>query len=173
MGGCRGQSESILNIGCIQSIGHAYSARTFLGVLTAGSSDDEDDPYALPQEEEGGRADPTVVPDIDYVRHHSQASASDIVGPHHQTRAVARAIAVNHARVNIKVARVSDAFLAQQNRDLDANTVQEAMRLHDWPRRKEAMDDLLGSFYKLEVWDYAKLPPKADMVKCKCLCEEV
>ena len=29
-------------------------------------SDDEDDPYALPPEEEGGRADPTIVPDVDY-----------------------------------------------------------------------------------------------------------
>ena len=46
-------------------------------------SDDEDDPYALPPEEEGGRADPTVVPDVDYVRHHSQANSLSIVGPHH------------------------------------------------------------------------------------------
>ena len=29
------------------------------------------------------------------------------------------------------------------------------------------MDDELDSFYKLEVWECAKLPPKADLIKCK------
>ena len=103
------------------------------------------------------------------MRHHSQASVSNIVGPHQQTRAAARVIAVNHVHVtlnNIKVAPVSDAFLAQQNRDLDPSTVQEEIRRHDWPRWKEAMDDELESFYKLEVWVYAKLPPKANLIKC-------
>ena len=97
-------------------------------------SDDEDDPYALPSEEEGGRVDPTVVSEEDYVRHHSQASSLDIVGPQRQTRASARAIAVINVRVNlatIKAAPVSDALLAQQNHDLDPSTVQEAMRRHD------------------------------------------
>ena len=37
---------------------------------------------------------------------------------------------------NIKVAPVSDAFLAQQNHDLDPNTVQEARRRHEWPKWK-------------------------------------
>ena len=61
-------------------------------------SDDEDDPYALPPEEEVGREDLTVVSDIDYVRHHSQASDTQVVGPHRQTRAAARATAVNFVR---------------------------------------------------------------------------
>ena len=29
------------------------------------------------------------------------------------------------------------------------------------------MDDELASFYKLEVWEYAKLSPKANLIKCK------
>ena len=101
---------------------------------------------------------------------HSQASSLDVVGPHCQTRASARAIAVNHIRINlatIKAAPVSDALLAQHNRDLDPSTVQEAMRRHDWPEWKAAMDDELASFYKLEVCEYAKLPPKANLIKCK------
>ena len=62
---------------------------------------------------------------------------------------------------------IKDALLAQHNRDLDPSTVQEAMRRHDWPELKAAMDDELASFYKLEVWEYTKLPPKANLIKCK------
>ena len=47
--------------------------------------EDEDDPYALPLEEEE-REDLTQVPDIDVVRRHLQAGDSDIVGPAGQTR---------------------------------------------------------------------------------------
>ena len=73
---------------------------------------------------------------------------------------------MNFVRVtlnNIKVAPVSDAFLDQQNHDLYPSTVQEAMSRHDWPRWKAAMDDELESFHKLEVWEYAKLPSKANL----------
>ena len=41
------------------------------------------------------------------------------------------------------------------------------MRRHDWPKWKAAMDDELAYFYKLEVWEYAKLSPKANRIKCK------
>ena len=111
-----------------------------------------------------------MVSDIDFIRRHSQAGDADVVGPNRQTRAAARAIAVNFVRVtlnNIKVAPVSDAFLAQPNHDLDPNTVQEAMRRHDWPKWKEAMDAELELFYRLEVWEYAKLPLNANLIKCK------
>ena len=66
-----------------------------------------------PPEVEGGREDLTVVSDIDFIRRHSQAGDADVVGPNRQTRAAARAIAVNFVRVtlnNIKVAPVSDVF---------------------------------------------------------------
>ena len=47
-------------------------------------SDDEDDPYALPPEEEESE-DLTQVSDIDVVRRHSQAGDGDIVGLSRQT----------------------------------------------------------------------------------------
>ena len=47
-------------------------------------SDDEDDPYALPPDEEE-KEDLTEFSDIDFVRRHSQASDNHIVGPHRQT----------------------------------------------------------------------------------------
>ena len=53
-------------------------------------SEDEDDPYALPPEEEE-REDLTQFSDIDIVRRHSQAGDGDIVGPSRQTRLQARA----------------------------------------------------------------------------------
>ena len=43
-------------------------------------SEDEDDPYALPPEEEE-REDLAQISDIDVVRQHSQAGDDDIVGP--------------------------------------------------------------------------------------------
>ena len=46
------------------------------------------------------------------------------------------------------------------------------MRRHDWPKWKEAMDAELESFYRPEVWKYAKLPLKADEVQVD-LCVEV
>ena len=134
-------------------------------------SDDEDDPYASPPEEkEGEREDLTTISDLDFLCRHSQAGDTDVVGLHRQTCAAARTIAVNFARVtltNIKVTSVSDAVLAQHNHDLDPNTVAEAMRRHDWPKWKEAMDAELASFYTLEVWEYAKLPLNANLIKCK------
>ena len=62
---------------------------------------------------------------------------------------------------------MSDAFLAQQNQDLDPTTVAQAMRRTDWPKWKDAMDAELESFYKLKVWEFAKLPPEANLIKCK------
>ena len=64
-------------------------------------SHDEDDPYALPPEVEEGRDDLPVVLAIDFVRRHSQIGDADVVGPNRQTRAAARAIAVNFARVTL------------------------------------------------------------------------
>ena len=60
-------------------------------------SDDEDDPYALPTEEEETE-DMTQVSDIDVVWRHSQAGDGDIVGSSSQTRLQARVAAVNFAR---------------------------------------------------------------------------
>ena len=65
---------------------------------------------------------------------------------------------MNHVRVtlnNIKVAPVSDALLAQQNHDLDPSIVEEAMRRHDWLKRKAAMDDELESF---RSWRFGSMP---------------
>ena len=56
--------------------------------------DDEDDPYALPPEEEE-RKDLMQVSDIDSVWRHSQAGDGDIVGPSKQTRLQARVAAGN------------------------------------------------------------------------------
>ena len=44
----------------------------------------------------------------------------------------------------MKVQPVHDAFLAQQNQDLDPNTVEEATPRADWPQWKEAMDFGVG-----------------------------
>ena len=110
------------------------------------------------------------VPDINVVRRHSQAGDGNIVGPVRQTRLQARVAAVNFARTtlnNIKVHPVSDAILAQQNQDLGPSTVAQAMRWSDWSKWKDAMDAELESFYSLNVWEYAKLPPKAYLIKCK------
>ena len=63
-------------------------------------SEDEDDPYALPPEEEE-REDLTQVPDIDVVRQHSEAGDNDIVGPAGQTRIQARVAAVDFARITL------------------------------------------------------------------------
>ena len=60
-------------------------------------SEDEDEPYALPPEEEEEREDLTQIPDIDVVRRHSQAGDGDIMGPARQTRLEARVAAVNFA----------------------------------------------------------------------------
>ena len=133
-------------------------------------SEDEDDPYGLPPEEEEKREDLTQVPDIDVVRRHSPTGDNDIVGPAGQTRLQARVAAVDFAQTtlnNIKVHPASDAFLAQQNQDLDPSTVAQAMRRSDWPKCKDAMDAELESFYMLKVWEFAKLPPKANLIKCK------
>ena len=62
---------------------------------------------------------------------------------------------------------MSDAFLAQQNQDLDPNTVAQAMRRADWPKWKDAMDAELESSYTLKVWEFAKLPPKANLIMHK------
>ena len=62
---------------------------------------------------------------------------------------------------------MSDAFLAQQNQDFDSSTVAQAMRRSDWPKWKDAMDAELESFFTLKVWEYAKLPPKVNLIKCK------
>ena len=66
--------------------------------------------------------------------------------------------ALDFARItlnNIKVHPVSDAFLAQQNQDLDPSTVAQALRRSDWPKWKDAMDAELESFYTLKVSEYA------------------
>ena len=129
-------------------------------------SEDEDDPYTLPPEEEE-REDLTQDSDIDVIRRHSQAGDGDIVGPSRQTRLQARVAAVNFARItlnNIKVHPVSDAFLAQQNQDLDPSTVAQPMRRSDWPKWKDATDAELESFYTLKVCKYAKLPPMANLI---------
>ena len=109
--------------------------------------------------------------DIDVVRRHSKAGHGDIVEPSGgQTRLQACIAAVDFARItlnNIKVHPVCDAFLAQQNQDLDPSTVAQAMRRSDWPKWKDAMDADFESFYTLKVWEYAKLPPQANLIKCK------
>ena len=53
------------------------------------------------------------------------------------------------------------------NQDLDPSTVVQVTRRADWPKWKEAMDAELESFYKLKVWEYTKLPPKANLIKYK------
>ena len=40
------------------------------------------------------------------------------------------------------------------------------MRRADWPEWKDALDTELESFYYLKVWEYAKLPPNANLIKC-------
>ena len=53
------------------------------------------------------------------------------------------------------------------NQDLGLNMVNEAMHRADWPKWKDSMDSELESFYKLKVWEYAKLPSDANVIKCK------
>ena len=74
----------------------------------------------------------------------------------------------------MKVYLESDAFLAQQNQDLDPSIVARAMRQSDWPKWKDTMDADLESFYTLKVWEYAKLPPISQFNQMQMdLCEEV